>query len=234
MTYADREMQLQRAFSSRVFLLCEMKIPENQLRISPAARRSTSREYRCSGPRGTRPSGAYMRLQLNPGYAARASAVPEQRRSSGPGSDPFSRTYKRQKILDYYVKRGFSAERISTNMLSTGRDVQPAPPGGTPVAIGETTMETNTETTNATPTPAPKKAAKKSAAAKPAAKSTAKLVKKAPTDGTPLKTICAKLKIEPRLARRKLRAADLAFHGKRERWVFTPAQAAKATEILRA
>lgn len=104
-------------------------------------------------------------------------------------------------------------------------------------------METNTETT-ATPTPAakpaPKKAAaKKSAApkkaAKPAAKSSAKLVKKAaPVNGTPLKVICAKLKIEPRLARRKLRAAELSFHGKRERWVFNAAQAAKATEILSA
>lgn len=96
-------------------------------------------------------------------------------------------------------------------------------------------METNAETTNA-PAPAakaPRKAAAKKAA-KPAAKSSAKLVKKVATDGTPLKTICAKLKIEPRLARRKLRAADLAFHGKRERWVFTAAQAAKATEILRA
>lgn len=99
-------------------------------------------------------------------------------------------------------------------------------------------METNTETTTNPPAPAAKPAPKKAAAkkaAKPAAKSTAKLVKKSdPKDGTPLKAICAKLKIEPRLARRKLRAAELAFHGKRERWVFTPAQAAKATEILRA
>lgn len=93
-------------------------------------------------------------------------------------------------------------------------------------------METNTETTATTPAakPARKTAKKVAKVAKPA-----KLVKKAdPKEGTPLKTICAKLKIEPRLARRKLRAADLAFHGKRERWVFTAAQAAKATEILRA
>lgn len=105
-------------------------------------------------------------------------------------------------------------------------------------------METNTETTTNTPAPAAKPAAKKTAApkkaapkkaAKPAAKSSAKLVKKSdPKDGTPLKAICAKLKIEPRLARRKLRAAELAFHGKRERWVFTASQAAKATEILTA
>lgn len=94
-------------------------------------------------------------------------------------------------------------------------------------------METNTETT--APAPAAKRAAKKAPAKKVAkAKSTAKLVKKSDASGTPLKVICAKLKIEPRLARRKLRAADLAFHGKRERWIFTASQAAKATEILSA
>jgi hypothetical protein len=98
-------------------------------------------------------------------------------------------------------------------------------------------METNTETTAPAPAakPAKRAAAKKAPAKKVAkAKSTAKLVKKTDASGTPLKVICAKLKIEPRLARRKLRAADLAFHGKRERWVFTAAQAAKATEILSA
>jgi hypothetical protein len=97
-------------------------------------------------------------------------------------------------------------------------------------------METNTETTQAA-APAPKaarKSAPKKAGKKAAAKSTAKLVKKASGEGTPLKTICAKLKIEPRLARRKLRAANLAFHGKRERWTFTPAQTTKVTEILSA
>jgi len=102
-------------------------------------------------------------------------------------------------------------------------------------------METNTDTA-ATTSLAPSKPARKPAAkkaAKPAAKqaaakSTAKLVKKASGEGIALKSICAKLKIEPRLARRKLRAANLAFHGKRERWNFTVAQAAKATEILRA
>jgi hypothetical protein len=92
-------------------------------------------------------------------------------------------------------------------------------------------MET-TEATNPTPAAKP---ARKPAAKKAAVKSSAKLVKKADAkDGTPLKALCAKLKIEPRLARRKLRAADLAFHGKRERWTFTAAQAAKVTEILRA
>jgi hypothetical protein len=119
---------------------------------------------------------------------------------------------------------------------TSGSESRPGPPGGTPVNVPEkTTMETNTETTNAPAAKAaPRKAAAKKAPAKKAAKSSAKLVKKADASGTPLKTICAKLKIEPRLARRKLRAADLAFHGKRERWIFTPAQAAKATEILSA
>lgn len=97
-------------------------------------------------------------------------------------------------------------------------------------------METNTETTTATPAPAAKPARKTGVkkAGKQAKSSGAKLVKKAPTDGTPLKSICAKLRIEPRLARRKLRAANLAFHDKRDRWTFTPAQAAKVTELLKA
>lgn len=95
-------------------------------------------------------------------------------------------------------------------------------------------MDTNTETaatTSLAPKPA-RKAAKK--VTKPAAKKVAKLVTKSTGDGIALKSICAKLKIEPRLARRKLRAAELSFHGKRERWTFTPAQATKVTEILRA
>lgn len=90
-------------------------------------------------------------------------------------------------------------------------------------------METNT--TTATPSAPPTRISRK-ASAKPAAK----LVKKASvdTDGIALKTICSQLKLEPRLARRKLRAANLAFHGKRARWNFTAAQAAKVKEILRA
>jgi hypothetical protein len=95
-----------------------------------------------------------------------------------------------------------------------------------------TTEQTATEAPAVSAAKPARKPAKKAAKQ---AKPTAKLVKKAdPKDGTPLKSICAKLRIEPRLARRKLRAANLAFHGKRERWTFTPAQAAKATEILRA
>lgn len=47
----------------------------------------------------------------------------------------------------------------------------------------------------------------------------------------PLKAIVPK-DMEPKAARRKLRAAGLSFHGKRERWVFTPAQAKQVREIL--
>jgi len=78
---------------------------------------------------------------------------------------------------------------------------------------------------------AAKKAAKK--VAKPAAKSSAKLTKPASDDGKlPLKAICGKLKIEPRLARRKLRAAKLPFHDHRDRWNFTPKQAKQIEELL--
>lgn len=73
-------------------------------------------------------------------------------------------------------------------------------------------METTTTTTTA--------------AAKPAAKPR-KIEKIA------LKTICSQLKIEPKAARRKLRASELSFHGEGERWVFTEAQAAKVREILK-
>lgn len=63
------------------------------------------------------------------------------------------------------------------------------------------------------------------------AKTSAKRVPK--TDKTPLKTVCAQLKVDPKAARRKLRKAGPAFHGKRERWMLTPAQVAKVKEILR-
>lgn len=54
------------------------------------------------------------------------------------------------------------------------------------------------------------------------------------TDGLiPLKSICSALKVEPKLARRKLRAAKLAFHTLTERWLMTEAQAAKARAIIK-
>lgn len=103
-----------------------------------------------------------------------------------------------------------------------------------------------TESTESTGSPAAKTPAKR--AAKPAAKrsakapakaaapkkSSAKLVTKAATtDGIALKTICAKLKIEPKLARRRLRAAKLAWHDPKSRWNLTAKQATQVTELLR-
>lgn len=82
------------------------------------------------------------------------------------------------------------------------------------------------ETQTTTPTPVTKRAPRK----------TGKKASKPPVaDGkkTALKTICGALKIEPKAARRKLRAAGLGFHGKRERWMFTPAQATKVRELLK-
>jgi len=58
--------------------------------------------------------------------------------------------------------------------------------------------------------------------------------KKVTGNRVPLKKICQKLKIDPKMARRKLRAADLKGHDSQSRWEFTPAQAKKAEEILRA
>lgn len=50
---------------------------------------------------------------------------------------------------------------------------------------------------------------------------------------TPLKTICGQLKIDPKAARRKLRKAGFTWHGSRERWTMTEAQATKVREILK-
>lgn len=50
----------------------------------------------------------------------------------------------------------------------------------------------------------------------------------------PLKKICQQVGVEPRLARRKLRNAELPFHDSRDRWNFTPNQAEKVKEVLRA
>lgn len=77
----------------------------------------------------------------------------------------------------------------------------------------ETTMEQQTTTTT-TPTKAPRKTGKKA-------------------ERVALKTICSQMKIDPKAARRKLRKAELSFHGERERWTFTEAQAAKVKEVLK-
>lgn len=96
-------------------------------------------------------------------------------------------------------------------------------------------METNTQTTTPaqaakTPRKAPKKVTKKAGAKK----TTAKVVSKPASEGIALKTICGQLKIEPRAARRKLRNAELDFHDHRDRWTFTPKQAERVKELLRA
>lgn len=79
-----------------------------------------------------------------------------------------------------------------------------------------------------------KKVSKKSTASKK--KTTVKKADTAKADDgrIPLKRICGQLGIEPRLARRKLRNAELSFHDTRDRWAFTAAQAEKVKEVLRA
>ncbi len=78
---------------------------------------------------------------------------------------------------------------------------------------------------------ATKKAKGKKSTKKTSAK---KVTKKTASNLVPLKKICQELEIDPRMARRKLRAADLAGHDSSSRWEFTPAQAKKAKEILAA
>lgn len=73
-------------------------------------------------------------------------------------------------------------------------------------------METTTDTT----TPPAKRAARR-----------------VPAEKTALKSLCSQLRIEPKVARRKLRAAKFSWHGSRERWVMTPAQLERAREILK-
>lgn len=64
------------------------------------------------------------------------------------------------------------------------------------------------------------------------ANATRKVTRKA--ERIPLKAICAKLRLEPKAARRKLRkASGLSFHAAKERWTFTESQAAKVREILK-
>lgn len=74
-------------------------------------------------------------------------------------------------------------------------------------------MET-TSTTSTAPATAPRKTGKKA-------------------ERTPLKALCKQLRIEPKAARRKLRAAKFSWHGHRERWTMTEAQLARAKEILK-
>lgn len=64
----------------------------------------------------------------------------------------------------------------------------------------------------------------------PRAKTPAKKLPKATK--VALKTICAKMGIETKAARRKLRRSELAYHAKRDRWTFAPAQAEAVRKLL--
>lgn len=81
--------------------------------------------------------------------------------------------------------------------------------------------------------PAGKRSAKPAAKAAKPAKSSAKLVKSGP-DGTPLKTLLAKLKLpaDGRAARRKLRKANFSWHDPKSRWNLNAKQLAQAEAIL--
>jgi hypothetical protein len=61
-----------------------------------------------------------------------------------------------------------------------------------------------------------------------------KVVKKTTGNTVSLKAICTELKVDPKVARRKLRAAGLKGHDAKSRWEFTQAQAKKARELLAA
>jgi len=91
-------------------------------------------------------------------------------------------------------------------------------------------MELNASTTSIAP-PAAKavrKLVKKVAPATPAGKP----VSAAKANAAVLKALCGKLGVEPRVARRRLRAAKLSFHVLRERWVFTPVQQKQVDSII--
>lgn len=92
--------------------------------------------------------------------------------------------------------------------------------------LATTTTSTTTPTNTTTKVPSMK--------TKKVAKKVAKAPTKAPAhNGNVLKSICKDLKVEPRIARRRLRAAKLAFHGTRERWEFTPTQIEKVRSIIK-
>lgn len=77
-----------------------------------------------------------------------------------------------------------------------------------------------------------KRPTRKSTAKKVSKKTTAKKVTKKTGNRVPLKKVCQKLKIDPKMARRKLRAAGFSGHDPKSRWEFTPAQAKKAEALL--
>lgn len=70
-----------------------------------------------------------------------------------------------------------------------------------------------------------KKVSKKTSAKKVAAKANGMI---------PLKRICQQLKLDPKMARRKLRAEGVKGHDSKSRWEFTAAQAKRAKAVLQA
>jgi hypothetical protein len=85
-------------------------------------------------------------------------------------------------------------------------------------AKGKTTRKTST-----------KKVAKK--VSKKVAK---KVATKKASNRIPLKRLCSKLNLDPKMARRTLRAAGMSGHDPKARWEFTEAQAKKAEALLKA
>lgn len=85
-------------------------------------------------------------------------------------------------------------------------------------AKGKTTRKTST-----------KKVAKK--VSKKVAK---KVATKKASNRIPLKRLCSKLNLDPKMARRTLRAAGMAGHDPKARWEFTETQAKKAEALLKA
>lgn len=53
------------------------------------------------------------------------------------------------------------------------------------------------------------------------------------SERTPLKKICAGLKLDPKTARRVLRSRKLGFHDLGNRWELTDSQAKRVKEVLR-
>lgn len=76
---------------------------------------------------------------------------------------------------------------------------------------------TNVETTTATERKTPRK-----------------IVKATKADRSPLKRICAVLKIDTKTARRVLRKEKLSFHTLGHRWDLTDVQVKRVKEVLRA
>jgi len=77
--------------------------------------------------------------------------------------------------------------------------------------------------------------AKRKSSKKVSKKTSAKKVTRKKANGLiPLKKICQQLKLDPKMARRKLRAEGVKGHSAKSRWEFTAAQAKRAKAVLQA